>query len=177
MEARIEIDIGAQEALADALNDAGDREFALPEHVIRAIVGPAFLGQLDVNPLGTVPGSTVDGRTWTMRGKRVATSDQRQDRIRIEGTSSLQAHQGNGRQSDGRQWEHRVTLAWNGFIDLRDHRIVRLKLLAAGDERLRWGNTRLALSQEADVEHLMAGHPIDLDSGVRYGVMAQQDEK
>ena len=65
-----------------------------------------------------------------------------------------------------------MTLNWYRFIDLKDGRITMLVMLAAGDERLRWGNPRFKLLQELDAAHLMTGHPIDFNGGVRYGLIA-----
>lgn len=73
----------------------------------------------------------------------------------------------------GRAWEHRVTLQWQGYADIKDDRAVQLAILASGEERLRWGNARFNLTTESDVEHLMAGHPIDLRCAVRYGLFAE----
>jgi|GEM_PF-1742494 hypothetical protein len=78
-----------------------------------------------------------------------------------------------GTRTDGRLWERRVTLNWYGFIGLKNGRISKLVMLATGDERLRWGNPRFKLLQEPDAAHLMAGHPIDFDGSVRYGLIAE----
>lgn len=51
--------------------------------------------------------------------------------------------------------------------------MIQLSMLASGNERLRWGNARFQLTTESDAEHLMAGHPIDLQCGVRYGLCAK----
>ena len=58
----------------------------------------------------------------------------------------------------------------------RQWKTVPLAMLAGGDERLRWGNPHFKLTTESDVEHLMAGHPIDLDCRVRYGLIAEPVE-
>ena len=56
---------------------------------------------------------------------------------------------------------------------MKRDRVTQLFMIANGDERLRWGNARLNLTREADAEHLMAGHPIDLECHVRYGLFAE----
>ena len=71
------------------------------------------------------------------------------------------------------RWEHRVTLKWQGYADIKDNRVIQLTMLASGDERLRWGDAGFQLVTESDVQHLMAGHPIDLNCGVRYGLFAE----
>jgi len=64
MEARFQVSVNAQENFVKALRRAGDKPFAVPSDLSRALVQPAFLGQLDVNPLGGVPGSKNDSRDW-----------------------------------------------------------------------------------------------------------------
>ena len=174
MEARLEIGVGAQVELVRAGRNGNGNEFRIPDELSRVLVSRAFLGQLDVDPSGGVPGSTNKARWWDFCGQRVESADPATLRIRIEGHSNMEGRQDAvGKGTDGRVWEHRVTLNWYGFIDLKDGRMTKLVMLAAGDERLRWGNPRFKLLQEPDAAHLMAGHPIDLDGGVRYGLIAE----
>jgi hypothetical protein len=51
--------------------------------------------------------------------------------------------------------------------------VTNVLLVARGKERLRWGNSRFPFGKEPDAAHLMAGHAIDLDGGVRYGLFAE----
>ena len=175
MEATLEIDAATQQQLARAAGHADNSSFVLPDTFVRAVVGPTHLGQLDVNPLGTVPGSRNDFRRWTFRGQRVACDIPDVTRIQIQGTSRVKGRQRvAGKQTDGGQWEHQVVLEWYGFIDIKADVVHKLTLLAAGDERLRWGTSSLQNTAEPEAAHLMAGHFIDQDSGVRYALTAGQ---
>src|SRR2546430_61207 len=65
-----------EEALAPALADAGPERFRLADDLARLFVTHAFLGQLDVNPLGDHPGGG-QGRLnqcefWARRGDAAA---------------------------------------------------------------------------------------------------------
>ncbi len=174
MEARLELDPHTQRQLIHAACAAAGEQFELPQHMIETLVGSAYLGQLDVNPLSDRPETENTARWWEFHGQQVDTEDSSTIRIRIEGSSNAAArHAPSGTRFDGRIWEHRVTLNWYGFIDLHGDRATKLVMLAAGDERLRWGNRNLTETTEADVEHLMAGHPIDFDGDVRYGLIAE----
>jgi len=175
MEARFEISVVHQQQLAAAAKKAEGQRFQISSEFARGLIAPAFLGQLDVNPMGDVPGSRNDSRSWKFWGRKVASGDSEIVRVRIEGESHVEGGQDAGRnpRSDGRRWEHRVTLRWQGFVDLKQDRVTQLVMIANGNERLRWGNARLKLTREADVEHLMAGHPIDLECPVRYALSAK----
>ncbi len=175
MEARLEIPVAPQEQLAAAVNRAQGKRFHLPDAFARSVITHAFLGQLDVNPLGDVPGSRNNNRRWEFTGQIIDSVDAKTTRIRIEGESAVDGEQDTGRKGrgDGAFWEHRVALSWQGYADVKENRIIQLALIAHGNERLRWGNDRLKFSKEADAAHLMAGHPIDLNCSVRYGLFAE----
>ena len=175
MEARLQVPRALQEQLVQAAQRAGSERFELPDLFAEALVHPAFLGQLDVNPSGEVPGSQNHARDWSLHGQQTEADDNEILRIRIEGRSNVEGGQSGGNRlpGDGRDWEHRVTLQWLGYVDIHDGRVAHLVMLAAGSERLRWGNRQLKVSTEPDARHLMAGHPIDLDCGVRYGLTAK----
>lgn len=175
MEARFEVPVLSQEQLVATVRQADGEQFQIPNEFARGLVAPAFLGQLDVNPLGDVPGSRNDSRKWEFTGQTVPSADPEILRVRIEGKSNVEGGQDGGRRprSDGRLWEHRVTLNWQGYVEIRGGRVVQLVMIANGDERLRWGNTRFNLLTESDARHLMAGHPINLDCRVRYGLIAE----
>lgn len=160
-EDRFEVSVATQEALSKASGS-----FELPDDLVRTLVGSAFLGMLDVNPLGA-PGGKNDRRAWKFTGRRD------RDLIRFEGTSEVAGGEADeGRRSDGRRWEHRVKLSWTGFIEIKEKRVVRLLAWATGSERLKWGNARMIRDGESDVAHLPGGRPIDLEAEVRYGLIA-----
>ncbi len=176
MEARTEFGVDIQQQLWQATRTADGDRFRIPDDVSKALVAPAFLGQLDVDPLGLVPGSKNDHRHWDFHGQQVESGSADVTRIRIEGRSDVAGGQDAvGNRTDGRLWQHRVTLAWCGFIELQDHHVSRLTILAEGEERLRWGNERFDFQGESAAQHLMAGHPIDLECGVRYGLTARSE--
>jgi len=175
MEARLEIPVAPQEQLAAAIKRSDGKQFQIPNEFARSIITHAFLGQLDVNPLGGVPGSRNDRRRWTFTGQTVDSGQPGVARIRLAGESDVEGGRDTGRNPtrDGRLWEHRVTLKWQGFADVKENRVIQLVMVANGDERLRWGNARFNHLGKSDASHLMAGHPIDLKCNVRYGLIAK----
>jgi hypothetical protein len=174
MEARFEAPPGVQERFIRGLNEAGAEPFDVPDAFARLLVSQAYLGQLDVNPLGgRATGGRTDSESIEFHAKRVA-SDKQTVTVRLTGSSDVSGGPAApGVRTDGRQWEHRVRLEWEGYATIAGNRLSELVLLANGSERLRWGNRRWDLLDEPDVAHLMAGHPIDLDGGVLYGLLAQ----
>lgn len=174
MEARFEIPPTIQHRFVAAAREADGKKFQLSDELPRSLVGPAHLGQLDVNPLGEVPGSANDRYESALFATRVPSESER-IRFRIDGKSDVEGSQDSrGKpRGGGRLWEHRVTLEWEGYIDVQGDQVTQLVMLAHGSERLRWGNARLKLTTEPAAAHLMAGHPIDMDCGARYGLIAE----
>lgn len=174
VEARFEIPVLTQAGLAAAAAKAGKNEFTLPDKFARELVKRAYLGQLDVDPFGTKPGSANVSKSIELKGRRVPAENSKDIRILVSGRSSATGQQDEklSRRTGGRMWEHRVTIEWNGLVDIRGGRVRRLAMLAEGDERLLWGNPRWKQSDEKPVERLMAGRHIDMECGVRYGLIA-----
>jgi hypothetical protein len=175
VEDRWTIDLELQERLANSLSDAGTDRFLVPDELARLLIGHAYLGQLDVNPLGSPAGGDGDVHECRFWAQRVAPSATGIAQLRIEGESDVAGAQEATRpdRGDGRMWEHEVKLAWLGWIEMRGERISRLLLVADGLESLTWGNGFRSLKGEGDVAHLPAGHPIDLACGVRYGILGE----
>ena len=174
MEARFEVPINIQKQLSRALTAGADSEtIELPEEFARSLVSHAFLGQLDVNPLGgRQTGGQTDAQSMTFFARQVSTENSVR-KYRLTGTSDVAGSPSAiGVGTDGRQWEHQVNLQWDGYFDLQDDEIIHLVVVAEGSERLRWGGQQFNFANEPDVAHLMAGHPIDLDCNVRYGLSA-----
>lgn len=172
VEARVEVPVRLQEALARAAKEAGKKRVPLPADLSQLLVSHAYLGQLDVNPLGgrRVGGQTIR-KSWTFSAQQVESKGVL--RLRIEGTSDVAGGQAQvGFRSDGRRWEHAIRLGWEGYIDLRDNRVQQLVVVARGFERLRWGNQQWKMKGDA-VSFLPAGHPIDMKCAVRYGLIAK----
>jgi len=173
--AGLEISVAHQEQLAVAVKRADGKRFQVPDGFARSMISQAFLGQLDVNPLGDVPGSRNDHRRWAFTRQTIYSGQPEITRVRLEGESSIEGGQdrGGNLSRGGRLWEHRVTLKWQGYADVKDNRIIQLVMIANGDEQLRWGNARFNFPGKYDASHLMAGHPIDLECVVRYGLVAK----
>jgi len=175
LEDRFEIPLSMQDALAQRAATAGANRFALPDEFTRALVSHAYLGQLDVNPLGSPAGGITETKRWELWAQRDSSNT---TQFRLEGTSEISGGEArragparpDGR-SDGRQWEHSVKLTWDGFIDLKANRITRVLLTARGSEKLKWGNA--FFTGVADVTRLPGGHPIDLACGVKYGIIGE----
>jgi len=173
MEARFEIPLAVQKQFIDETRKAAGKQFQLPEAFVHSIVEPAYLGQLDVNPMGSVPESEKVRRSIEFLGQQISKDDDAKTvEIRVTGRSDIHGRHSKGG-GDGRDWAHLVTLDWHGYIKVTEDQVKRLTLIAEGKEKLRWGNQRLLLTDEVDARHLMAGHPIDLDCGVRYGLIAE----
>lgn len=167
VEDRFEVFPSAQEALARAAAEAGAERFKMPAELARALVGHAYLGMLDVNPLGA-PGGKNDRQKLELWCRKEG------NLLRIEGTSDVAGgHAAAGFGSDGRLWTHEVSLAWKGRIELKDRRIARLLVLAEGRERLKWGNERMHRAGQSEVSMLPGGRPIDFAGDVRYGMIGE----
>lgn len=170
MEARVELDSKFQTQMSQLARAAGPGEFALPDHLCRAIVGPAYLGQLDVNPLGVRRGANENRvRKWQFSGRRVRQTPNGKIMVRLNGTSHIEG--GNAEQPNGPTWDHVVQLKWQGFVVFHKDRLIKICLVASGSEQLNWGNENLLKTKEPEAEHLMAGHAINVESKVEYGLL------
>jgi hypothetical protein len=172
VEDRFDIPADLQAELARSLAGAGTQRFRIADDLARLLVSHAFLGQLDVNPAGP-PGGTGTIRECEFWGQATDVVGGQPPQIRIEGRSDAAGATGTGDVGDGRNWSHEVKLTWEGLIEINERRITSLALLANGSEKLKWRTTDRGLTQDADVAHLPAGHPIDLACGVRYGILAE----
>jgi hypothetical protein len=174
VEDRFEIPVETQAVLAKRLSDSGNARFRLPDELARLLVGHAFLGQLDVDPLGSPAGGSGDLKQCEFWAQRDSASADAPTRLRVLGRSEVAGGEDASRpdvRSDGRVWEHAVRLTWEGFIEMSGTRMTRLLLAARGSERLKWGN--VFLQGESDVSRLPAGHRIDLACKVRYGIVGE----
>ncbi len=165
-EDRFSIDPACQAALAKALAAAGDKPFPLPDTLTQNLMGHAYLGMLDVNPVAF--GGEV--KTADLRGRKARADADGTAWVRVAGRTDVS---GEGRptkqKGDGRQWEHDITLTWSGLIAVKDDHVVQLLVTAEGTERLKWGNARFGGKDTPDVSRLPAGRPIDQTTAVRYG--------
>lgn len=170
VEDRFDISVEMQEKLAKAVTEAGNKRFRMFDELARMLVSHAYLGQLDVNPVSP-PGGRGNLEQCEFWAERVQVGEASEFRLRVEGVSTAAGATNDVDGSDGRQWQHEVQLAWDGLIQLDGNRVSQLFLVARGNEKLKWGNQRIGARSEADVTHLPGGHPIDLDCGVRYGLI------
>lgn len=181
IEDRFTLPVSMQEELAEQLVNARNGRFRLADDLARLLVTHAFLGQLDVNPLGGMAGGPgaanqlIECEFWAQIAEAGRNGI---GLVSIEGKSdaagmSGEGRGGDGRSGDGRLWRHDVKLTWRGFIEMKGDRMARLLVVANGSERLKWGNQFQELKGQADVTHLPGGHAIDLDCAVRYGVIGE----
>lgn len=178
MEAVFDISTTAQRELVTAFRDANSKRFAVPDSFVDAMIGPAYLGQLDVSPLHKVPTGKNKERWWKFTAEQVTGDDTNQtDQQQPQGQSAdaitLRIIGRSHLVGEGNQWDHSVSLDWQGYVDLKDDLVSRLDVVASGQEKLRWHVNNQALKKRPASATLMGGHPIDLDSGVVYGLKAQ----
>jgi hypothetical protein len=161
-----------QETIAEALGKAKDR-VQLPEAFARMCATHAHLGHIDVQPcLCMVPGKILNKGEW----KRCELWAKREPAgagttlWRIDGRSEVVSElavNGNG--------VHNVNLTWTGFITMNGNRMSGLLLSARGQETLEFSNNDHPLKKvkKDEVAFLPAGRPIEVDTGVRYGIIAE----
>lgn len=183
VEDRFEISRRAQEEfLAAARETEGDKPVRVPVELARALVKNAYLGQLDLNPLG---GREVDGviereeiSFIAQRIAEVKAETEGSIRYAVVGRSAVSGRhspQGN-RSRDGRRWSHVVALEWQGYlvVNLEQSRIVQIELLAEGNEKLEWNPIGLTESKAEVLAHLPSGRVMSMAGRVRYGVVAER---
>ncbi len=89
VEDRFHVPVAMQEALAKALADAGTERFRLADDLARLLVSHAYLGQLDVNPLG-FPGSGQGNlKKCEVWARKVDGDGNGPVRVHIEGKSEV----------------------------------------------------------------------------------------
>jgi hypothetical protein len=167
VEDRFNVPVVKQEALAKALAAAGTERFKIADDLARLLASHAFMGELDVNPFGDVNGSKGVRTDCTFWGQKVQAEGNAPVRVHIDGKSEA-AGVADDRQ-DGTLWQHQVKLAWEGVIEMKGNRMTRLILVARGNEKLKRGN------KNGESGRLPGGHVpfIDLDCGVRYGIIGE----
>jgi hypothetical protein len=173
VEDRFHVPVTMQAGLAEALADAGAKRFRIASDLARLLVSHAYLGQLDVNPLGSPggQGSLKQSEFWAQ--KVGVEGGQGPVQIRVEGRSEALGRSFDHDVGDGRLWRHEVKLVWEGLIEMQEGRMTRLLLLARGPEKLKWDNQDPDFKQRVDVARLLLGHPIDLDCQARFGFIGE----
>jgi hypothetical protein len=171
VEDRFHVPVVMQETLTKSLADAGTEPFRLADDLARLLVSRAYLGQLDVDPFGSVPGSKGNLKYCQLWAK-AELGGNGPVRLHIDGKSEAAGGPSDGQDGgDARLWQHEVKLTWEGIIEMKKDRMIRLLLVARGSEKLKWGNKLQQLKGQADVTILPAGHAVDLNCGVRYGII------
>jgi hypothetical protein len=174
VEDRFNVPVEIQTALIKSISNSGTNVVEMPAALARLLISHAFLGQLDVNPVGSPAGGKRELNECTLWVQRTSVDERASTRLRIAGTSHVKGSQNGTRREtrgDGRLWEHEVKLTWDGLIDIQNNRITRLLVRARGSEKLRWDNPAFKMTN--DVACLPGGHPIDLACEVRYGIIGE----
>ncbi len=163
VEDRFNVPVVRQEALAKALAAAGTERFKIADDLARELMSHAFMGELDVNPLGGHHGGKGLRADCTFWGQKVQAGGNGPVWVHIDGESEAAGFA----RDDGQNWQHQVKLAWEGLIEMKGNRMTRLLLVARGTEKLKRGNKNEG--------HPPGGHVvfIDLDCGVRYGIIGE----
>lgn len=136
----------------------------LPNELGRLCTTFSHLGHIDVRPVFehnngkinkyefTAKRISNDGTLWQVDGKTDVTSE-----LRCNGHGV-----------------HDVKLNWKGFIQIKEKKITRIILSAIGKEKLKWGLERAEISKKTpEVCQLPGGRPLDIECGVRYGIIAE----
>ena len=171
IEDRFNVAVSTQVKLAKALADAGKDPVKLPPEVAIQWVKQAHMGVLDVRPIDN-PSPTGGSKGELKKCEFSATKvgDGKGPTVwRIEGESEafIDEKMANGGPGD----MHEVKLTWHGFIEMDGDRMTRLVLSAAGKEKLKFQSARGKF--ESEVAMLPGGHHIDMDCGVRYGILGE----
>ncbi len=169
VEDRFTVPVVRQEEMAKALAAAGTERFKIADDLVRGLVSHAFMGELDVNPFGGINGSKGLRTDCTFWGKKVQAEGNGPVRVHIDGKSEAAGVAPDGQNGGGPLWRHQVKLTWEGLIEMKGNRMTRLLLVARGAEKLTRGNKNQKVGRPP------GGHAvfIDLDCGVRYGIIGE----
>ena len=168
IEDRFNIPVRTQEILARALAEAGKGPVKLPLEVTRLWVKQAYMGVLDVQPLDNPGRGKGELKTCDFVATTVGTGKS-PSLWRVEGESEafIDDKMANGGPGD----MHEVKLKWHGFIEMDGDRMTRLVLSASGMEKLKFQSAHG--KDENLVAFLLGGHRIDMECGVRYGIIGE----
>ena len=169
LEDRFHVPVVRQEGLAKALAAAGTNRFKIDDDLARVFISHAFMGELDLNPLGDLNGSKCEHMDCAFSGQKIVAVGNGPVWVRIDGESEVAGVAGQGQDDHGALWQHRVKLSWAGLIEMNGNRMTRLLLLARGTEKLTRGNKKEESSRLRGRRAVF----IDLDNGVRYGIIGQ----
>lgn len=137
-----------------------------PKALFRPFVAHAYLGVLDVAPIFN-PGPSKGELLICEFSAKPVTGSEGLWRITGKSDTSHDDRMCNATPGD----LHRVQLDWDGFVSVGDGRVNRIVLSATGHEQLKFGTERKLA--KSDVTYLPSGHTINVNSGVRYGIIAE----
>ena len=167
---RFEVSPALQEKLAKALADGDAGRITLPDEFARLCMAHAFLGNKDAGPMSKVSVGPVasDVKQCEFSAQKVEGS---KSLWRVEGKTEVV---GKGSRGDF-GFRNEVKLAWEGFVEMDGTRMTRVLLAARGTEKFQYGSVglRAALKTKDEVELLTAGRYIDMDCGVRFGIIGE----
>ncbi|MEM9018278.1 MAG: hypothetical protein AAGC68_14790 [Verrucomicrobiota bacterium] len=177
VEDRFEISPESLKSFVEAIQSSNVREaIPIPAPFSRELVASAYLGMLDVAPLG---GKAIGGEILQeeiqLWARRLEPSDGIQA-IQIWGHSRCE-----GKASpfdpirNVRDWHNRVHLSWTGQATLEGETLITLVALGNGEETLHWNHGAASSPSEGkasrtNVANLPAGRPIQLSGPVRFGI-------
>jgi hypothetical protein len=162
-----------QAAVAKALANAEKGAVRLPDRFAQLCATHAHLGHIDVRPLFGVGDQQNKGK-WKrceFRAEKVKAKPEA-SLWRIEGQSEVVS-----KVVINAQGVHDVKLTWEGFVEMKGQRMIRLLLSARGTEKLQFAKDDHPLKKvnRDEVAFLPAGRPIDVNCGVRYGILGAPD--
>jgi hypothetical protein len=160
-----------QVTLAEALANAGKGRIRLPDPFGKLCATYAHLGHLDVRPIFDNGDDQNRGewRQCEFWAEKTAVG-QETNVWRVQGESEIVSEVAiNGK------GVHDVKLAWEGFIEVKGRQMTRLILSAWGKEKLQFAKDDHPLRsvKRDEVVFLPGGRPIDLQCGVRYGILGE----
>ena len=168
---RFEVSPALQERLAKALADGGAGRRRLPEDFARLCMAHAFLGNKDAGPMSKVSVSAAvsDVKQCEFSAQKVEGST---SLWRVEGQTEV-IGAGGSRRSFG--YRNEVKLVWEGFIEMDGKRMTRFLLAACGTEKFQYGSDGLQAAAKIrdEVALLTAGRYINMECGVRYGILGE----
>jgi len=174
---RFEVPPAMQEKLAQALADGETGRVALPDDFGRLCMAHAFLGNKDAGPMSKVSVFRVasDVKQCEFWAQKTASRVALAPGValwRVEGKTEVLGQWPPGEFA----MRHEVKLTWEGFIETDGKRLTRLLLAASGTEKLKWGSEGLKTQAKTDdeVAFLPAGRFIDMECGVRYGILGER---
>jgi hypothetical protein len=172
IEDRFNITVPMQKKLAQALADAGTDRVALPLEVTRQWLKQAYMGVLDVQPLDNPGRGKGELKKCDFGAQKVASRVALAPGVtlwRVDGESQVFIDKGMANGGPGDM--HEVKLRWQGFIEMDGDRMTRLVLSASGMEKLKFQSAHG--KDENLVAFLLGGHRIDMECGVRYGIIGE----